>query len=131
MKIVLVEDDQMLAEIYQTRVQLAGHECLVAFEGLGGLELIKNTIPDLVLLDLMLPNLPGDQILRKMRESEWGNNIKVIFMTNISESEAPDGIEELGFDRYIVKANIANNQLVEIINEVMGIEPEKLAKSND
>ena len=82
-RIVLVEDDLMLAEIYQTRIELAGYQCLVAYDGIAGLELIKQTAPDLVLLDLMLPHLSGDQILEEMRKSEWGNKIKAIFLTNI------------------------------------------------
>lgn len=118
-KIVLVEDDAMLAEIYETRLQLAGYDCLVANDGLVGLSLIKQHIPDLVLLDLMLPQMSGDEILREMRKSDWGRNIKAIFLTNISESEAPDGIQELGFERYIVKANLINNQLAEIIAETL------------
>ena len=119
-RIVLVEDDIMLAEIYQTRLDLAGYECLIAYDGSAGLELIKQTIPDLVLLDLMLPHMSGDKILENMRKSDWGKSIKAIFLTNISESEAPDDIEQLNFERYIVKANISNNQLVEIVNEVIG-----------
>jgi DNA-binding response OmpR family regulator len=118
--VVLVEDDVMLAEIYQTRLELAGYTCFVANDGGAGLALIKDKQPDLVLLDLMLPVMSGDQILREMRQSDWGKNIKVILLTNISESEAPEGLEQLGFERYIVKANITNNQLVETINEVLG-----------
>ncbi len=119
-KIVLVEDDVMLAEIYQTRLELAGYTCLVANDGLSGLLLIEKELPDLALLDLMLPQLSGDDILRRMRATDWGKNIKAIFLTNISESEAPDGIKDLGFERYIVKANLANNQLAEIVAETLG-----------
>jgi DNA-binding response OmpR family regulator len=119
-KIVLVEDDAMLAEIYQTRLQLAGYTCFVANDGLSGLLLIEKEKPDLVLLDLMLPQLSGDDILRRMRGTDWGKDTKAIFLTNISESEAPDGLKELGFERYIVKANLANNQLAEIVAETLG-----------
>jgi hypothetical protein len=55
-----------------------------------------------------------------MRETDWGKTIKAIFLTNISESEAPEGLKELGFERYIVKANLANNELVEIVSETLG-----------
>lgn len=118
-KIVLVEDDAMLAEIYQTWLQIAGHECHIANDGVTGLELIKQNIPDLALLDLMLPQMSGDNILRAMRESDWGKKIKAIFLTNISESEAPEGIQKLGFERYIVKANLATNQLADIVAETL------------
>ena len=124
-KIVLVEDDVMLAEIYQTRIQLAGYDCSVANDGMSGLLLIQRVIPDLALLDLMLPQMSGDDILRQMRKSDWGKDIKAIFLTNISEAEAPEGLSELGFERYIVKANINNNQLAEIIDEVFGKNAQK------
>ena len=120
-KIALVEDDVILAEIYQTRLQLAGYDCLVANDGLSGLALIKQEIPDLALLDLMLPEKSGDEILREMRASDWGKDIKAVFLTNISEAEAPEGLAELGFERYIVKANIINNQLAEIVGEVLAV----------
>ncbi len=118
-KIVIVEDDVMLAEIYQTWLTLAGYECYLANDGQIGLDLIAKVLPDLVILDLMLPSKSGDDILREMRKTDWGKTIKAIFLTNISESEAPDGIEELVFERYIVKANLATNQLSEIIAEVL------------
>ncbi len=118
-KIVLVEDDAMLAEIYQTRLELAGHQCHVAHDGVSGLELIKKLMPDLALLDLMLPQLSGDGILKAMRESDWGKRIKAIFLTNISESEAPEGIQKLGFERYIIKANLTNNELAEIVEQTL------------
>jgi DNA-binding response OmpR family regulator len=124
-KIVIVEDDQMLAEIYQTRMQLANHICRVAPDGLNALSLIREVAPDLVLLDLMLPQLSGDQVLAQMRNTEWGKDIKVIILTNISESEAPDGMRELGIERYIVKANISNNELDEIVAEVLSQEKTK------
>jgi DNA-binding response OmpR family regulator len=119
-KIVLVEDDKMLAEIYQTRLELAGYTCFVANDGANGLSMIKQYVPDLALLDLMLPFMSGDEILREMRKNDWGKAIKAIFLTNISESEAPDGIKELGFERYIVKANLVNNQLAEIVEQIVG-----------
>lgn len=124
-KIVLVEDDVMLAEIYQTRLKLAGYDCLVANDGVSGLALIKKELPGLVLLDLMLPQMSGDDILRQMRKTDWGKRIKAIFLTNISESEAPEGLKQLGFERYIVKANLMNDQLVEIVGQELASQPEK------
>lgn len=118
-KIVIVEDDQMLAEIYQTKMQMAGYDCRIAYDGLSALSLIREVMPDLVLLDLMLPQLSGDQVLAQMRKHDWGKNIKVIVLTNISESEAPDGIADLGIERYIVKANISNDDLDNIVKATL------------
>ncbi len=121
MKIVLAEDDEMLAEIYQTRLQLAGFDCKRANNGLAGLELIQKEVPDLVLLDLMMPIMSGEDVLKAVRSSEWGKSIKVVILTNISEAEAPDSLNELGFERYIVKANLVHDQLVTIVKEVLNI----------
>lgn len=119
--IVLVEDDLMLSEIYQTRLTLSGHECKVAYDGLTGLNLIRTATPDLVLLDLMLPQLSGDNVLEQMRESDWGKDIKVIILTNISEAEAPLKLDSLKFERYIVKVNLGHDDLVKIVNATLGI----------
>lgn len=119
MKIVLVEDDEMLAEIYQTRLELAGFTILRANNGLAGLELIQKEIPDLVLLDLMMPIMSGDEVLQAMRESDWGKDIKVIILTNINKAEAPESISELGIEKYIVKVNLTNDELAETVKEVL------------
>lgn len=123
-KVILVEDDEMLAEIYQTRLELAGYECKRANNGMAGLELIQKELPDLVLLDLMMPILSGDEVLETMRKSAWGKDTKVIILTNISEAEAPVGLEDLGIESYIVKANLVHNQLVEAVKRVFGGTPE-------
>ncbi len=118
-KIVLVEDDVMLAEIYQVRLELAGYDCKAAHDGATGLKLIESVLPDLVLLDLMLPELSGDQVLKAVRASEWGKDLKIVMLTNISEAEAPIELKSLGLERYIVKVNLVHNQLAEIVNSVL------------
>ena len=117
--IVLVEDDLPLAELYQTKIELSGHKCLVATDGVKGLELIEQTKPDLVLLDLMLPQMLGEEVLAEMRRSDWGKAIPVVVLTNISESEAPPGLSKLGIERYIVKVNLVHDQLAEIVGQVL------------
>lgn len=115
--IVLVEDDQLLSEMYQQALINEGFECSVAMDGAAGLELVNTAQPDLVLLDLMIPQISGDEVLEKMRASEKTKDIRVIIMTNISESEAPDRLKTLQFDRYIVKANTTLLEVIEIIKQ--------------
>lgn len=123
-KVCIVEDDKSLAEIYQTLLATAGFTVHVANDGSQGLALVEKELPDLVLLDLMLPELSGYDVLKAMRESDWGKDIKVIMLTNISETEAPEGIERLGFSRYIVKANLVSNKLAELCAEVIDESPQ-------
>ncbi|HSX27470.1 MAG TPA: response regulator [Patescibacteria group bacterium] len=118
-KIAIIEDDQTLAQMYQMKLEKAGYECKIAIDGQQGLDLIKSFKPDLVLLDLMLPQVSGDKVLETMRANDWGRNVRVIVMTNVSENEAPDKLKKLDVLRYIVKALYTPSQVLEIINQVL------------
>lgn len=118
--VVLVEDDALLSEMYQQALLNAGFHCSVALDGATGLDLIDHTLPDLVLLDLMLPQLSGDEVLRRMRDSERTKDTRVIIMTNISKSEAPAILDTLHFERYIVKANTTLIEVIGIVSELLG-----------
>lgn len=129
--VVLVEDDKFLSEIYMTRLEMAEIDCVAASDGLTGLGLIHETKPRLVLLDLMLPEMSGDEVLRALRESDWGKDIKVLILTNVSESEAPAGLREFGIEGYIVKANLVLDRLPGIVNAFLeGVVPSAKAKKH-
>ena len=118
-KLVIVEDNVSLAEIYKTRLELGGYRCLVAYDGVSAMSLIERELPDLVLLDLMVPKMAGDQILKNLRTSNWGKNIKVLIISNLNEADAPAGLRDLGIEGYIVKANISNNQLEQLVSGIV------------
>lgn len=118
-KIVIVEDDASLAKIYKTRLELIGYICFIAHDGIEGLALIEKERPSLVLLDLMIPKLAGDKLLQTMRMTDWGRNIKVFVISNLNESEAPAGLREHGIVGYIVKANMSNDQIDQIVNNIL------------
>lgn len=116
--VILVEDDILLSEMYQAALMNEGFQCTVAHDGATGLDLIEHHQPDLVLLDLMLPQMSGDEVLGKMRQSNRCKNTKVIIMTNISETEAPDILRTLDFERYIVKANTTLLEVIAIVKQL-------------
>lgn len=118
-KIVIVEDNASLAEIYKTRLELLGYTCFIGYNGITGLYFIQKEIPDLVLLDLMIPDIPGDQVLGTIRRSTWGHDIKVLVISNLNESEAAPGLRELGIEGYIVKANMSDDQLDQEVNKIL------------
>jgi len=117
--VVIVEDQPDLAEIYKTRLELLGFKSVTAGDGLQALVAIEQHRPRLVLLDLMLPKLPGDQVLKIMRSTDWGEDVKVLIISNLNESEAPKGLHELGIEDYIVKANMTDGQLDKIVGEIL------------
>ena len=94
----------------------------VAGNGTDGLKQIKTTHPDIVLLDLRMPGMSGDEMLAKMRAEDWGADIRVIILTNVSRDEAPASLRFLGVSRYIVKAHHTPSQVVEIIKDVLALE---------
>jgi DNA-binding response OmpR family regulator len=118
-KIVIVEDNESLAEIYKTRLEAIGYICFVAKDGIEAIVQIERERPSLVLLDLMLPKLSGDQILRVMRESEWGKDTKVFIISNLNEAEAPAGLRDLQIEGYAVKANLANDELDALVGNIL------------
>jgi len=118
-KIVIVEDNVELADIYKTRLELIGYQCLLAYDGIAALYSIQKELPDLVLLDLMVPAIAGDEVLKKMRASEWGKCIPVHIISNLNESDAPEGLRDLGIEGYTVKINLENDDLDKIVNAIL------------
>lgn len=118
-KIVIVEDNESLAEIYKTRLELLGYTCFTAYDGKIALEIIERELPDLVLLDLMVPEIAGDKILETMRVSTWGADIPVYIISNLNEADAPKGLRNLGIEGYAVKANLSNDQLDRLVDSIL------------
>lgn len=118
-KIVIVEDNSALAEIYKTRLELLGYICFIGYNGITGLYFIQKEMPDLVLLDLMIPDISGGQVLETMRASDWGKQTKVLVVSNLNESEAPKNLRELGIEGYMVKANMVEGQVDELVKKIL------------
>lgn len=118
-RIVIVEDSPQLGEIYKTRLELQGYTCYVAYNGIIALYFIQKEMPDLVLLDLMIPDVAGSEVLAIMRRASWGKNIPVYVISNLNESSAPPGLRDLGIVGYSVKANLSDNQIDEIVNGIL------------
>ena len=118
-KIVIVEDEVALADIYRTRLEMLGYICFVAHEGLEALTIIERERPSLVLLDIMMPKLSGDQVLKVMRSTEWSRDIRVLIISNLNEADAPAGIREQGIDGYVIKANLSNDQIDQMVANIV------------
>ncbi|MDB5185190.1 MAG: hypothetical protein JWN38_998 [Candidatus Saccharibacteria bacterium] len=118
-KIAIVEDDRSIADMYAFKLGHSGFLVQVARNGVEGLEMIKAFRPDLILLDLKMPIMPGDEMLEQLRSHEWGTEIKVIILTNISKDEAPHKLRFLNVERYIVKAHYTPSQVMAVIKEVL------------
>ena len=120
-KVAIIEDEPMIVEMYKFKLEQSGHEVQFAYNGLTGFELVSNFKPDLILLDLMMPEMSGDQLLQKLRATDWGKSVKVIILTNIGEYDAPLTLNQLNVSRYVVKAQNTPSEVVQIVDEILGI----------
>lgn len=118
-KILIVEDDVQIRQIYEFKLQNSGYSVELAHDGESGIEAAERFTPDLILLDLRMPVMNGDEMLERLRAEQWGADIRVIILTNISRDEAPRSLGFLGVDRYIVKAHHTPTQVVAIVREVL------------
>ncbi|MEO6513886.1 MAG: response regulator [Candidatus Saccharimonadales bacterium] len=118
-KIAVIEDEIPIRELYRAKLELEGFDVKTAPNGRAGLKLVEEFQPAIILLDIRMPEMNGDQMLLKMREQDWGADIRVIVLTNLSKDEAPSILRFLNVDRYIVKAHHTPKQIVDIVKEVL------------
>lgn len=116
-KIAIIEDDAAIAHMYRIKFEVEGFEVETAENGILGLQLAEQMKPDVILLDLMMPEMNGDEMLARLRQTEWGKNTRVIILTNMGEQEAPDTLQTLGVDSFIVKAEMTPKQVTTFVQE--------------
>lgn len=118
-KVAIIEDDIAISQMYRLKFESDGFEVQTADNGRLGLELTEAFKPDIILLDLMMPEMTGDQMLIELRKKPWGKDIKVIVLTNMGEEEAPKVIKELGVHSFIVKAEMTPRQVAERVKQAL------------
>jgi DNA-binding response OmpR family regulator len=120
-KIAIIEDDPVISQMYRFKFEASNFEVQLANNGKRGIEMVKNFLPDLILLDLQMPEMNGADALEVIRKNEWGKNIPVIILTNMGEEESPKKLRELGIHSYIVKANLTPNQVLERVKQALNL----------
>lgn len=116
----MVEDDEFLAELYATKLNLEGYEVFLAADGEKGLKLVKEKVPDLLLLDIILPKMDGFEILTKMKADAELKNIPVILLTNLSQKDEVKRGLDLGANDYLIKAHFMPSEVVNKIKQTLG-----------
>lgn len=116
-KIAIIEDDQAISQMYRFKFEAGNYEVETAENGKVGLELVKNMKPDIILLDLMMPEMNGDEMLAKLRATDWGKNIKVVILTNKGEQEIPAAVKNLNVAAVILKADMTPRQVADLVEK--------------
>lgn len=120
-KIAIIEDDSVISQMYRMKFEADGFEVQVANNGKDGIALVEQFSPDMVLLDMQMPIMNGDDALKNIRAKDWGKTVPVMILTNLGEEEAPKDIRSLGIESYIVKADLTPRQVVERVKSTLGL----------
>lgn len=119
-KVALVEDDTALVTMYRAKLEHEGMEVRTASDGQSAMELMSSFPADIVLLDVIMPDSTGLELLTYLRSRKENDGIKVIVMTNLDDTKMVKSMEDMGISGYLVKAEVTPMQVVSKIYEVLG-----------
>lgn len=120
-KIAIIEDDPVISQMYRMKFEAEGFDVQLADNGRRGVQAVESFRPDIVLLDLQMPGMTGEEALKEIRAEEWGKLIPVIILTNLGAEEAPKDLSSLGIHSYIVKADLTPRQVVDRVKTALGL----------
>ena len=119
-KILIVEDDSFVMDIYQTKLKQAGFDIIEAANGVEAIKILEKENPDLILLDILMPKMDGITMARKLKEN--GSKPMIIFLTNFKDAEhISAAVEVFGETDYIVKSDLHVDQIIVRVKEKLGI----------
>jgi len=122
-KVAIIEDDMAIVQMYRTKFETEGYDVATAPDGATGLELIDSFSPDIVLLDLMMPNMNGLDMLSRLRSQPNGREAKVVVLTNMGDTETATKVFKMSADDYIVKAEMTPKQVAERVKALLAKGP--------
>lgn len=120
-RILLVEDDIALADVYQARLEIEGFEVKQVNNGEDALSAAVEFKPELILLDAMMPKISGFDVLDILRNTPETTNIKVIMLTALSQPKDRERAENLGVDDYLVKSQVVIGDVIERVRHHLGL----------
>lgn len=117
-KVLIVEDDFFIREMYERALKLQGFEVFAADDGKQGIDLFDQEEPDLVLLDLMLPDISGMDVLRHIKEVN--STVPVVMLSNVDTEEIVNEAMALGAHSYKVKAQTSPIAVSQEVVKILG-----------
>ncbi len=118
-KILLIEDDPFLLSMYSTKFELENFKVVTADNGEKGLKLAFSEKPDIILLDILMPEMNGFEVLEKLKVEKDVNQIPVILLTNLNQKNEIERGLALGADDYLIKAHFMPSEVVDKIKRVI------------
>ncbi len=121
-KILIIEDEYILGEIILNKLISDGYQATLATDGEEGMNKIREIVPDLVLLDIVMPKKNGQEVLKEMRADEKLKNIPVVVISNSGQQSEIERIVELGVRDYIIKAQFSPDDVIEKVRKYLNQE---------
>lgn len=126
MKILLIDDDEALTTVFSTALKKEGFETDLASTGAQGIEKAKTDNPNLILLDQVLPDTKGNDVLAKLKADDKTKDIPVIILSNFSQKELVEQAIAEGAHDYIFKFQIDTNDLVSKVRQLLNPEAQNI-----
>jgi len=118
-KILLVEDDSFLLGMYATKFEMEGFKVIMAEDGEKAVRLAVKEVPDIILLDIILPKVNGFEVLCQLKSSPKTADIPVILLTNLSQKDEIEQGLKMGAEDYLIKAHFMPSEVVDKIKKVL------------
>lgn len=118
-KILLVEDDSFLVEMYTTKFELEGFDIITAEDGARGLDLAQKEQPDIILLDILMPKMDGFEVLDELKKNPKTTKIPVVLLTNLGQKDDVKKGFEKGAVGYLIKAHFMPSEVVDKIKAIL------------
>lgn len=118
-KILIVEDEKLLAEMYRDKFSQEGFEVQLASEAREALKIIKKNKPDIILLDILLPRGNGVSFLERLKKEEFLSSIPVIIFSNFDDPQVKKKVRELGIKDYFIKTDFTPQEIVEKVKKIL------------
>lgn len=115
--ILITEDNHDLSDIYQMKLVSDGYSVATAYDGMEGFDRIKDRMPDLILLDIIMPKMDGLEFLRRAKKMKELDNVPIIVMTNLGQDEDRTQCEKLGAKKFLIKTEMSIDDLSRIVKE--------------
>lgn len=125
--ILIVDDDQALAEVYRARLEIEGYNVIVKYDGEEALKYLASQEPDLIILDCLLPKFGGLGVLEAFRKDRPKSKVPVIMVSGLDRPEYKQKAEELGATAYLVKSAVSISEMVDEVARALFSQPKRVS----
>lgn len=120
-KILIIDDDLSLSQIFADKLTASSFSVLVAKDGQSGLRLAFSEHPDLIFLDIIMPEMDGFEVLQFIRDNDWGKTVPVFMLTNLDQTEKISEAMSHNVSGYFTKGSVELEEIVRVAKSTLGL----------